>query len=245
MRELPKMHVMTASGFDPRRDAIAQSFAMHYGGEVQVHDDAHRQGILFNHLEIVRAMAADPNPTGWALVVQDDIRLLPYWEDHLREVMITAPAPYVSLSHFSQYGRKIAESRKPAPYGLGANVIWGQAVLYRADVLPRYLELVEDVAAMNYAKYRKWDDGLIAVDCILNDEKACFTTRALVEHQPWASTVGNVPGVWRHASLTIEEPAVIGGAWHDVPASRSGGLSISPIQREAAAEVLAYRKDRS
>lgn len=241
---LPTMHVMTASGFDERRDRLVEDLRQGrgYSGKVCVHDDVERRGVLWNHLQIIRCMSYTVEPHNrWALVMQDDAIGLPGWEDHLEQVMFSTPAPYVSLGHFAKYGRDVVA--KGAPYGFGTNVIWGQAVLYdRSEVRRAYLPLVEDFYAMDAEKYRKWDDGLIAVLNLLEDTKAVFTARALVEHQDWESTMGHVKGRWRHAESTIADP---GPGYFVQPRSRAGGPAVHPVQREALADLLQYRKDRS
>lgn len=232
MRDLPVLHLMTAPGLDPRRDRLVKEWATtdKYSGEVCVHADREWRGVLWNHREIVRCMAHRAEP--WSLVLQDDAEPYPGWEDALREIMRTATWPFVSLGHFSKYGVKPRE--RGFPYVEGVNVTWGQALLYRGDVLKEYLDIVEaawEITESGEFNFQKWDDGLIAVYSLINGTTSAFTSRALIEHADWESTLGHVPGRWRRAESTLLDE---GPPWDAVPSAGRGGPSVSPDQRKAA-----------
>jgi hypothetical protein len=224
------VHVMTASGIDAKRDENVLWWETEYAGKVCVHDDVDRNGILWNHREIIKCASQTDDP--WVLVVQDDARPIKGWEEHLRFVMETAPTDVVSLSHFSKYGEVLA--KKGSAYGIGAHTVWGQAVLYRQEFLPGYLELVERVYALDPVRFKKWDDGLVGVYNLLHGTQSSLTARALFEHQDWKSTVGNVPGKWRHAALTIADD----GPAYNTPSSISGTYP-NALQKALVAELSA------
>lgn len=117
-----------------------------------------------------------------------------------------AKAEFLSLSHFSQHGERIAV--RGIPYGMGLHTIWGQAVAYRRRVLPAYLDFVHEVQDYDAEGLRKWDDGLMAVFNMFEGTLSAFTSVALFEHQHLDSTMGHVPGRWRHAAsnLTMRTP---------------------------------------
>jgi hypothetical protein len=230
------MHV---PGLSADRDDLVAWYQQMFD-EVCVHADPDQRGVLWNHLGIVRCMVSESLDTsrGWSLVVQDDARPLDGWEDHLPEVCWNAPAPFVSLGHFSNFGQRLVE--RGIPFGLGANVVWGQAVLYRHDVVRSYARLVEDVAEMDFERYRKWDDGLPSVHSLLHGTKSCFTARALFEHQDWDSTMGHVKGQWRHARATIGNTP-LGPRWGGVPRHGGGGPGVEKVQRELAERLSKWR----
>lgn len=237
MPELPRLHVMTVPG-DPRRDALVADYVERY--DACVHADPERNGILWNHRTILDCMAQETDAR-WHLNVQDDVVGLPGWEKHLQQVMWYARWPFVSLGHTSNHGLKLVE--RGIPFGLGVNATWGQAMLYRHDVLPSYRRLVEDVWEMDAASYWKWDDGFTAVHNLLHGTRSVMTSRALFEHQDWDSTVGNVPGQWRHAAATISTHP--GPAWGARPATGPVGTSPDAKQKELARRLAAWRKGRA
>lgn len=223
------MHVTTVPG-DARRDALVRQYQEEWPGGVCVHADPDRRGILWNHRTVLDCLLEEGSP--WGLTCQDDVVFLPGWEDHLLSVMWYAPTPFVSLGHLSKYGARLAA--KQVPFGVGVNALWGQAVLYRKDVLPAYRELVERVWDLDAGSgmYRKWDDGLAAVFNLLTGTRSSFTAWSLVEHQNWESTVGNVPGRWRHAECTIV--GALPTVWGKVPRTASAGVSPDELQKSLA-----------
>lgn len=238
MSTIPVVHVTTVPG-DPRRDDMVRKLQEDWPSSVCVHADPDRRGILWNHRQVLDCLLAEtgPDQPRWALTCQDDVEWLPGWQNQLRMVMQTAPTPFVSLNHFSTHGQR--QARRGMPYAVGINAMWGQAVLYSRAVLPSYRQLVEDVWEMDAAKYHKWDDGLAAVHNLIHGTRSSFTSRALVEHQNWDSTVGNVPGRWRHAASTIRQN---GPAWH-LPSS-GGTPSPDALQQELASRLTEWRSNR-
>jgi hypothetical protein len=235
----PKIHLMHASGFDSARDELVAQYLGTKDLDVCLHDDPAHYGVLWNHHTITECMLKDT--TDWSLVVQDDAVALPNWQSHLEQVQWYAPAPFVSLCHFSSYGEKLAA--RGVPFGVGKNTIWGQAVLYHHGVREPYAQLVRDIVEMDPVKFKKWDDGLIAVYNLLEGTNSSFTSRALFEHQDIKSTMGHVPGQWRHAKSTILS-RLMGPGWGSVPRSRKSGPSIEPIQFAAAAQLNVWRLGR-
>ena len=196
------VHLMHVPGADPVRDEIVQTYRQTCPLDVCVHEDRERRGVLWNHETIVRCMVEN-DTSRWSLAVQDDA--LPYestW-DHLPRALFYAPymAGFLSLSHFSQHGERIAV--RGIPYGLGLHTIWGQAVAYRRRVLPKYLDFVHEVQDYDATGLRKWDDGLMAVFNMFEGSQSAFTSVALFEHQDLDSTMGHVPGQWRHAASNL------------------------------------------
>lgn len=238
-----KIHVMTIPGWSDERDGVVDFYRTNY--DACVHEDPERKGVLWNHANIVKCMLDDEytGRSSWSLVVQDDVLPLEGWEDHYSQVKMYVPreAAFVSLSHFAGYGKKLVD--RGIPFGLGMNNIWGQAVMYRQVHLPDYLNFVLDVMSMDYDRYQKWDDGLMSVFNMIYGTKSAYTARALFEHQDWTSTMGHVPGQWRHAYATIANTP-IGPGWGSMPRHGGGGPGVEKVQKELFERITKWRSEQ-
>jgi len=233
----PTMHIMTVPGSDSRRDALVQWWQKsgEYPGRVCLHADPERRGVLWNHVGILECALRGDQGAGWAMTMQDDVKPLTGWLEALKQVMQHAPAPFVSLGHLAKYGKRLVG--RGIPFGVGVNAMWGQAMLIHFDVLEPYLDLAKTMQHINPKKYRNWDDYLPTIFNLIYGTEAAFTSRALVEHQDWESTLGHVPGLWRRAAATIRHA---GPPWDAVPRSGRGAPGVERKHRDAASMVQGY-----
>lgn len=246
---ISSFHIMHVPGHDPARDENVTRLQDSLGrlAPVSVHEDPQMQGILFNYRQAMRAAAQSLEETDeeWVIILQDDA--VPVvssvgtatWKRHLPHVLRSAPWPIVSLCHFSNHGLRIA--KRGFPFGEHVHALWGQAVAYQRDVVPTLLQVVEDVAEMDYEKYRKWDDGLAAVHNVIHGGKSCMTSRALFSHLPVKSTVGNVPGKHRRPESTVLDQ---GPWWSANPRAVQLPGPVKPMILELAAAVQTFREAR-
>lgn len=231
-----RIHVTTIPGEDPRRDELVEWLVTAY--DACVHPDPNKDGLLGNHLGVVDCMIEN-DTAPWSITISDDVEPLLGWAINIDQALWHSPSPFLSLTHFSDFGDRLV--RRGIPYGTGVNCIWGPAFAIKRTMLNSYRALVADVAEMDYDGYIKWDDGIPAVHNLLYGTTSSFTSRALFEHREWDSTYGHLPGRWRHAEATIHTHPQ-GPKWSSSPRSAKGGPGIEPSQRELAAKMKRYRK---
>ena len=242
MENLAGIVIMHVPGFDQARDAnVAELLATFEksGIQTRVARDPLMQGILLNYRQAqhLAAQFLESSPgSDWVMIMQDDSVPLENWEHHLAQALKHAPAPIVSLCHFSNHGQRYAE--RGFAYSVHEHSLWGQAVTYHRRIFTTLRQVTDDLAEMNYEKYRKWDDGIAGIHNAIYGEKACFTTRAIFDHMFVPSTVGNVPGRHRHPQCTIETMPDL--PW-DAPV-KFRGHKMKPVIQAAIDELLEWRE---
>lgn len=201
---IPKFHIMHVPGVDPERERIVHQQAEENPSGSCVHADPHRSGILRNWTGALMCANAEARQSGadWVLVGQDDAKPLTGWQENLIEVLSYAPAPIISLCHTADAGLRM--ERKSVSFAVGTHTLWGPMVAYRTEVLPRLIEVAQDVLALNHSVYNKWDDRIPGVHNLLHGGTTAVVRWALFDHPHLKSTVGNAGNQHRYPSVTIE-----------------------------------------
>lgn len=204
MTRIPDFHVMHVPGADPVRDELVAQMKTDHPGDVIVHEDPDRNGVLPTWIAALKA--ARDSGDDWNLVVQDDAVPMNGWSLHLPQVLKHAPAPIISLSHFSDRGMRLV--RQGVPFALSRHGLWGQAVAYHRSVLPNLVKVAEAVQEYAHEEgkplFLKWDDRIPAIHNMLTNGYSCFTARALFSHLHTDSLIGHASKVHRHPQSTIE-----------------------------------------
>lgn len=217
----PRPHVIWVPGADPDRDEIVARLRQQ--SDACIHADPRRRGLMTTWLEAL-ACAVDDRP--WAVILSDDADPLPGWQQHLERACMNSPAPLLGLTHFGQYGRQALD--KGAPYGVGANLLWGGAIAYHGSVLPGLLDwATRQVAETGY----KHDDALVAAYALHFRLDTAVAARAIFGQPIKASLLGHNTPI-RVPSTTILDP---GPPWSALPRSARVHRAVdADIKRMAA-----------
>jgi hypothetical protein len=153
-----RVHVMTVPGADPMRDALVRQLGQEHGVEACIHPDNGRRGPVWTWAQALRCATHDE--WEWSVVVQDDMRGYPGWQEQLALACIHSPSPILGLNWIGAYARKARD--RGAAYLTGPYVLRGGAVAYRHDVVPALADFAaaaarttyrhDDVAASVFAK---------------------------------------------------------------------------------------------
>lgn len=231
------VHVMSV----PDRRASVEEFRAQWAGDLVIHEDPDRNGILWNHERVIRAMReGEPTYRGWHVVVQDDVEPVRDAEHEMRGALMFCPpeASFLSMSHFGN--RTAGLVKRGIPYGVGIRTMWGQAMAFHESILPTYHRLVQDVIRWGPPKAQQWDDGMVKVHHILHGTLSAVTARAIVVHRHMPSTVGHLSAFHRTAGIRADERPT--PKWTATPRSVAWGLRTFEPQHRDLAHLIRQRR---
>jgi hypothetical protein len=180
--------------------------------DVCTHEDPERKGLMQNWVGILRCALEDDQE--WMLSLNDDVELLPGWQEHLELAWANSPQPFLGLTHFGGWGETAVS--KGAAFCEGPYLVWGGALSVRRDQLLGLLDFAEFHQKRGY----KHDDCIVAAYALMTGQQTAMTSHAIVGLPKVKSLLGHHPPINTPNTTILDSTATLEMYTNGVPAQR-------------------------